>query len=159
MKTATTISLLATAAILAACKPEPATQLPAEPTTEPVVVAPAQAARPPAVWPDEPFRATRPVAGPVAELTLPQVEILARAGRQATWRIDGRDDEAACLALWRAGLLRVNGGSGFELSLLGRAALQAQMLAGRGSATGDSGERVAVRQRPAGEAAGEAARL
>lgn len=74
MKTATTISLLATAAILAACKPEPATQLPAEPTTEPVVAAPAEPARPPAVWPDEPFRATRPVAGPVAELTLPQVE-------------------------------------------------------------------------------------
>jgi len=91
-------------------------------------------------------------------LTLPQVEILAKAGRDASWRIDGRDDESACLTLWRAGLLRVNGGSGFELSLLGRAALQAQMPAGRGDAAGDSGERVAVRQRPAGEAAGEAAR-
>jgi hypothetical protein len=92
-------------------------------------------------------------------LTLPQVAILAKAGRDARWRIDGRDEEAACLALWRAGLLRVNGGSGFELSLLGRAALQAQVHAGRGDAAGGSGERVAARQRPGGEAAGEAVRL
>jgi hypothetical protein len=92
-------------------------------------------------------------------LTLPQVAILAKAGRDARWRIDGRDEEAACLALWRAGLLRVNGGSGFELSLLGRAALQAQVHAGRGDAAGGSGERLPARLRPGGEAAAEAVRL
>ena len=93
-------------------------------------------------------------------LTLPQVAILAKAGRDARWRIEGRDEEAACLALWRAGLLRVNGGSGFELSLLGQAALRAQGPAGRGDAAGGgSGDRVGARQQPAGEAAGEAARL
>jgi len=92
-------------------------------------------------------------------LTLPQLAILAQAASDARWRIEGREDEAACLALWRAGLLRVNGGSGFELSLLGLAALQAQAPGWRGDAAVGSGERAAERQRPGGEAAGEAARL
>lgn len=77
MKTTISTSLLALSALLAACKPQPATQTPTEqPTTAPVATAPVvnEPALPPANWPDEPYRATRPTAGQVAELKLPQVE-------------------------------------------------------------------------------------
>ena len=69
-----------------ACKPEPAVVVPADqgatppPTTGPVATGPtatapqAEAPPPNLVWPQEPFRATRPVPGPVAELKLPGVE-------------------------------------------------------------------------------------
>jgi hypothetical protein len=81
-----------------------------------------------------------------------QLAILAQASQGARLRIDGPDDEAACVALWRAGLLRVNGESGFQLSQLGLAAVRQQ-------ATGGSGERDVERYRPAGEARAEAAGL
>ncbi|MCY0994002.1 pitrilysin family protein [Nannocystis sp. ILAH1] len=77
MKTTITLSLLALSAAVAACKPKTATQQPVEqPSTAPVATAPSdtEAAPPPANWPDEPFRATRPTPGQVAELKLPQVE-------------------------------------------------------------------------------------
>ncbi|MFZ6185673.1 M16 family metallopeptidase [Nannocystis pusilla] len=77
MKTTITLSLLALSAAVAACKPKTATQQPVEqPSTAPVATAPSdtEAAPRPANWPDEPYRATRPTAGQVAELKLPQVE-------------------------------------------------------------------------------------
>lgn len=85
MKTSTTFpvfSLLLAATF--ACKPEPATQapptdplLPPPPTGAPVAVAPTTTPEPAPVvanWPDEPFRASRPTPGPIAELKVPQVE-------------------------------------------------------------------------------------
>ena len=79
MKTSTTFPVFSLLALLAACKPEPATQPPTQPEPPaPVVVAQPQPtpepALPPAVWPDEPYRATRPTPGPVAELKLPKIE-------------------------------------------------------------------------------------
>ena len=54
-----------------------------------------------------------------------QLDMLRKAeGRQLGAR--GSDDEAACLALWRTGLLRLNGETGFQLSQLGFAAIRAQ---------------------------------
>lgn len=79
MKTATTLSLVAASALLAACKPQPTSQPPVDNQPvgpQPVASAPTEqeAAPPPANWPDEPFRAQRPTPGQVAELKLPQVE-------------------------------------------------------------------------------------
>ncbi|HEY8375505.1 MAG TPA: insulinase family protein [Nannocystis sp.] len=76
MKTAKTVSFVAASALLA-CKPEPATQAPAESAPvapPPVVTAPVEEPQAPVTWPDEPFRASRPTPGPVAEFKLPQIE-------------------------------------------------------------------------------------
>lgn len=80
MKNSTTFPVFSLLALLAACKPEPATQPPTQPETpapvaaQPVATAPVEAPPPEVTWPDEPFRATRPAAGAVAELKLPQIE-------------------------------------------------------------------------------------
>ena len=59
------------------------------------------------------------------EIDAPQLALLSEAARGARLFAAGATEATACLALWRAGLLRVNGGSGFQLSQLGRAALRA----------------------------------
>lgn len=75
MKTTIPLSLFALSVTLAGCKPQPAVQAPVEqPVEAPVAEAPVEAEAPPPTWPDEPFRASRPQPGPVAELKLPQVE-------------------------------------------------------------------------------------
>jgi hypothetical protein len=74
-----------------------------------------------------------------------QLELLCQAARGRRLQADGSGDEAGCLALWRAGLLRVNGEAGFELSQLGLVAVRAQQAAA-GTRTGA----------PAGAASGEA---
>ena len=86
-----------------------------------------------------------------------QFALLVQAAQGARLRIDGADDEAACLALWRAGLLRVNGESGFQLSSLGLAAVQRGTAEAQGNAAAVSGERQTERFRPAGEAQQQAA--
>jgi len=88
-----------------------------------------------------------------------QFALLVQAAQGARLRIEGADDEAACLALWRAGLLRVNGESGFQLSQLGRAAVQRGTAAAPNDAAAVSGEREAGRYRPAGESQQQAAGL
>ena len=92
-------------------------------------------------------------------LSPPQLAILVRAGQGLRPRIEGPDDEAACLALWRAGLLRLNGESSFQLSQLGRAAIQAQTADRRSDAIGGSGERALGRRRPTDASQQEAARF
>ena len=54
-----------------------------------------------------------------------QLDMLRKAQGQRLQARDS-DDEAACLALWRNGLLRVNGEAGFQLSQLGLAAIRVQ---------------------------------
>jgi hypothetical protein len=71
--------------------------------------------------PGQPFRTVRPFS-----ISAAQLDVLRHAARGLRLPGDGSADEAACLALWRAGLLRVNGESGFQLSQLGLAALRAQ---------------------------------
>jgi len=98
------------------------------------------------------------VVGPFS-ISPAQFALLVQAARGARLRIDGADDEAACLALWRAGLLRVNGEAGFQLSALGLAAVQRGTADARGDAAAVSGERQAERFRPAGEPQQQAARF
>lgn len=77
MKTSTTFPVFSLLALLAACKPEAETQPPPQPEPAPPVAVqptPAPAPEPVVTWPDEPYRATRPAAGPIAELKLPKVE-------------------------------------------------------------------------------------
>ena len=72
-----TASLLLTGCVFGRVSLPSATQAPTQQpdTTAPVATGPTQEeAPPPANWPDEPFRGTRPTAGQVAELKLPQVE-------------------------------------------------------------------------------------
>ena len=93
--------------------------------------------------PGQPFRTVRPFSIGAAQL-----DVLREAARGRRLPGDGWADEAACLALWRAGLLRVNGESGFQLSQLGLAALRAQDAAVVDPSTGSaaralSGEDVA----------------
>jgi len=92
-------------------------------------------------------------------ITPGQFAILVRAAQGTRLRIDGADEEAACLALWRAGLLRVNGETGFQLSALGLAAVRRGTAAARSDAAAVSGERQADRFRPAGEPQQQAARF
>jgi len=89
-----------------------------------------------------------------------QFALLVQAAQGARLRIDGSGDEAACLALWRAGLLRVNGEAGFQLSALGLAAVQRGTADARSDAAAVSGERQAdQRFWPGGEAQQQAAGL
>ena len=59
-----------------------------------------------------------------------QLEILSRvAGEERTAAAAG-GDEPAFLEMWRNGLLRRNGGSGYQVSRLGMAALHAATSSG-----------------------------
>jgi zinc protease len=68
--TAMRTPLLTAALLLAACKPAATTHPPAD--TGPVVEPPIDYAS--VTWPEEPYRASLPAAGPIAELRLPGVE-------------------------------------------------------------------------------------
>jgi hypothetical protein len=82
--------------------------------------------------PVQQVRSVRPFS-----ISAAQLELLRQAARGRRLQADGSGDEAACLALWRAGLLRVNGEAGFELSQLGLVAVRAQQAAAA-SRTGES---------------------
>jgi len=69
-----------------------------------------------------------------------QLDLLCQASHGRRLRADGSGDEAACLALWRAGLLRVNGEAGFELSQLGLVAVRAQQAAAASTTSGPPGD-------------------
>jgi len=54
-----------------------------------------------------------------------QLEILSRVAGEDRLEAASGGDEPAFLEMWRNGLLRMNGGSGYQVSRLGMAALQA----------------------------------
>jgi hypothetical protein len=58
-----------------------------------------------------------------------QLDILRRAASGQRFQASGRADEAACLEMWRTGLLRMNGEADYQISRLGMAALDAQVPA------------------------------
>ena len=59
-----------------------------------------------------------------------QLEILSRVAGEERTAVASRGDEPAFIEMWRNGLLRMNGGSGYQVSRLGMAALQAAASSG-----------------------------